>query len=560
MLIQISNGDFLTRLSAMDGIATYLNIFIGITLIVGIVYVIKKIWNMRKRKDVFIPDSQPNPTIKYPTQITSKPEIVTEEGIRESDNKNTSSETLETSPSAITISRVSTLDLRPITPKIETLKPEKEEQTKEKYIGYNPINIFAQTEPLNFPYVIMPNAGNVIKFPRKGRVSRKGFKEEDFKTYINKFFRNNFQVYDDRFILVRNAHSPYEPDFSLIDEKAGLNLFIDIEIDEPYEGLNDIEKRRATHFQYCDANRNNAFKNRGWIVVRFAEIQVHQQPDACCRFVSDVIKSISPNFIIHSDLSQVKQIQPVKQWSRDEATIWSKEKYREKYLGIESFGITSIDRTLEHALETELGERIEEQVEDDVQELILPISPTQNAADPRLSQIMSAFQLQKFLSFSYGGRRTIAKPVSKTTTHITAYCYLKNVERTFVINEMSGVNVKDNYFTVRVAGPTIGLSNISNAVNTAINYQKHIRMKYTRIAWSNILVDKDTGELILNKVDAEESVRTINDVQLSINALSSEHITAYRLDSNYITAYCNKREEQRTFRFDRIGEIEILDI
>ena len=69
MLIQISTGDFLTRLSAMDEIPTYLNIFIGITLIVGIVYVIKKMWNIRKRKDVFISDSQPNPTFKYPTQM-----------------------------------------------------------------------------------------------------------------------------------------------------------------------------------------------------------------------------------------------------------------------------------------------------------------------------------------------------------------------------------------------------------------------------------------------------------------------------------------------------------
>ena len=559
MLIQIK-GDFLTKLSAIDGIPPYLNIFIGITLIVVIVFAIKRIWKIRKNKEIIISDSQPNPIVKYPPRIISKHEIPTEEGIRESDNRNISSKKSELPPPAITITRESKPDLKPITPIAKTLKPEKEEQTKEKYIGYNPINIFAQTEPLNFPYVIMPKPGNVIKFPRKSRLGRKGFKEEDFKTYIIKYFSTNFQVFDDRFILVKNVSNPYEPDFTLIDEKAGLNLFIDVEIDEPYEGLNDISKRRATHFQNFDTNRNNAFKNRGWVVVRFAEIQVHQQPDVCCRFLSDVIKSISPSFNIHVDLARVKQIQPVKQWTKEEAAIWSKEKYREKYLGITSFGITSIDQTLDPALETELGEQIEEQVDDDVQELILPMPPTQNAVDPKLSQIMSAFQLQKFLSFSYVGRPTIAKPVSKTITHITAYCYVKNAERTFAINEMSGVNVKDNYFTVRVAGPTIGLSNISNAVNTAINYQKHIRMKYTRIAWSNILVDKETGELILNKVDAEESVRTINNVQLSINALSSEHISAYRLDNNYITAYCNKREEQRTFRFDRIGEIEILDI
>lgn len=46
-------------------------------------------------------------------------------------------------------------------------------------------------------------------------------------------------------------------------------------------------------------------------------------------------------------------------------------------------------------------------------------------------------------------------------------------------------------------------------------------------------------------------------VQLSIYALARERIEAYNLNSNYITAYCNKREEQRAFRFDRIGQIEI---
>ena len=85
-------------------------------------------------------------------------------------------------------------------------------------------------------------------------------------------------------------------------------------------------------------------------------------------------------------------------------------------------------------------------------------------------------------------------------------------------------------------------------------------MKYTRSSWTNMVVDEETGELLIDRIEAEESIRTINDVQLSINALAQEHIEAYNLDSNYITAYCNKREEKRTFRFDRIGEIEILNL
>ncbi|MBA4155558.1 WYL domain-containing protein, partial [Flavobacterium sp.] len=59
---------------------------------------------------------------------------------------------------------------------------------------------------------------------------------------------------------------------------------------------------------------------------------------------------------------------------------------------------------------------------------------------------------------------------------------------------------------------------------------------------------------------AEESIRTVSNVQLAINALTNEHIENYRLNNNYLTAYCHKRDDKRTFKFDRIGEIEILDI
>jgi predicted DNA-binding transcriptional regulator YafY len=444
-----------------------------------------------------------------------------------------------------------------VIPEPAIVKPEKEEQSKEKYIGYNPINIFAQSEPLNFPYVIMPKANCVIKFPRKGRVGRKGYKEADFKTYADKYFKNAFQVFDDRFILIKNSAKPFEPDFTLIDEKNGINIFLDIEIDEPYEGLNDINKRKATHFQYSDINRNNAFKNRGWIVIRFAEIQVHQEPNSCCRFLADVIRSIHPQFTIPASLNNVKQVQPVKQWIKEEAELWSNEKYREKYLGIRSFGVTVDNQTLEGVAETELGEKIEEKVVEEKQFIPPPI---QKSPNPKADLINLALQSNKYLSFIYHGAATIAKPIRTIEGTLTAFCYVKNRERSFNIYEISNLHLKNSYFTLRLAGPAIGLDMITNAVNTGINYQKHIRMKYTRAAWANMFVDQETGELIQDRVEAEESIRTINNIQLAVNVLAQEQIVAYNLDNNYITAYCNRREEQRIFRFDRIGEIEILDI
>jgi hypothetical protein len=443
-------------------------------------------------------------------------------------------------------------------PKVEIIKAEKEEQSKEKYIGYNPINVFAQTEPLNYPYVIMPKANCVIKFPRKGRVGRKGFKEENFKVFVEKYFRNEFQIFDDRFIIVKNSNKPYEPDFTLIDEKSGINIFLDIEIDEPYEGLNDIAKRKATHFQYADTNRNNAFASRGWIIIRFAEIQVHRDPNACCNFVADVIKSINPKFLTPTDLSGLGHLKPVRQWTKEEAEEWSLQKYREEYLGITNFGVTSENQIIEEFEETELGEKIEEKVIE-VPKIILPVVPKEKPANPKLNLIKKSIKSNEFLSFTYQGNQTITKPIRATETQLTAFCYVKNLERTFIINEISNLHLKSNYNTLRIAGPTIGVDKISNAVNTAIKYNRLLRIKYTKPPWFRYHRDIETGELILDKKEAEISIRTIMNVQLLKNSEAAKDLW-FTPNEKHIIAYCNKREEDRMFRFDRISEIEILDI
>jgi hypothetical protein len=443
-------------------------------------------------------------------------------------------------------------------PKIEIIKAEKEEQSKEKYIGYNPINVFAQTEPLNYPYVIMPKANCVIKFPRKGRVGRKGFKEENFKVFVEKYFRNEFQVFDDRFIMVKNTNKPYEPDFTLIDEKSGINIFLDIEIDEPYEGLNDITKRKAKHFQYTDTNRNNAFASRGWIVIRFAEIQIHQDPNACCNFVADVIKSINPKFLTPTALSGSRQLKPIKQWTKEEAEKWSLQKYREKYLGITNFGVTSESQIIEELEETELGEKIEEKVIE-IPQIVLPVVSKEKPSNPKLDLIKKTIASNQYLSFIYEGNPTITKPIRATETQLTAFCYVKNLERTFIINEISNLLLKSNYNTLRITGPTIGLDKISNAVNTAIKYNRLLRIKYTKAPWFRYHRDIETGELILDKKEAEISIRTIMNVQLLKDSEAAKDLW-FTPNEKHITAYCNKREEDRMFRFDRISEIEILDI
>lgn len=433
------------------------------------------------------------------------------------------------------------------------------EPSRPKYIGYKPINIFEQTEPLKFPYVIMPKENCVIKFPQKGRSGRKGYKEDDFKTYLSKYFRESFQLFDDRFILIKGSDKPYEPDFTLTDEKQGINIFLDVEIDEPYEGINDIDKRKATHFRQIDTNRNNAFKNRGWIIIRFAEIQVHQNPNGCCLFIADVMASINTKFIIPSLLTSANQVKTLPQWTKEEAEQMSRDKYREKYLGIDRFGV--VEETLTATgVETELGEKTEEIVKDEVLIIIPPSIRTQFQVNPTHDLIRTAISNRKFISFSYNGNQTIVQPNFIKAGTLNAYCYIKNENKDFTLANILNPIIKQRPFTLEATGPNLGLDRIVAAVNTAIQYQKFIRMSYTRSAWTSMQVDEETGEILYDVTEAEESIRTISNVQLSINALDQEHLTRYNLNENYITAYCHRREEKRTFKFDRISELAILDL
>lgn len=198
-----------------------------------------------------------------------------------------------------------------------------------KHIGYKPNNNFKSD---CYPFVSMPKTNSVIKFPRKGRIGQRGFKEQAFEEELKTYFfrQRNLQFFNDRFLFISDNTRPYEPDFTLIDEKENINLFIDIEIDEPYDGIG----RFATHFKGIDNFRNQYFNDRGWLVIRFSEKQVHENPKGCCRLIAEVIKSVNTSFIIPQELQNVPIVLEEMFWTKVKSEKWEKDKYREKYLGI----------------------------------------------------------------------------------------------------------------------------------------------------------------------------------------------------------------------------------
>ncbi len=121
----------------------------------------------------------------------------------------------------------------------------------------------------------------------------------------------------------------------LIDKT--LNLYIDIEIDEPYDGY----FRYPTHEIEKDETRDQFFIESGWVVIRFTERQVHLQEMACIAYIKDVLNSISTYH-----LEETSNCESETQWSYQQAVQWEKQRYREKYLGIEKFNKQKSDQII----------------------------------------------------------------------------------------------------------------------------------------------------------------------------------------------------------------------
>lgn len=200
------------------------------------------------------------------------------------------------------------------------------EQTADLRIKFVPILSLVNEQ--NFPIVLMPQTNSLLKLPREGRSDVRGYKEKDF---LNELQKSNLpiSISVDKHLSILGRTLPYEPDFVLYDKE--LNLYIDIEIDEPYDGFS----RTPTHVSNgTDKIRDKFFIDSGWVVLRFTEHQIHTNSRGCIATISYIVDSLRqnlgsmnlPNYIVHED-----------KWISIQAIIWERNLYREKYLGIQSF-------------------------------------------------------------------------------------------------------------------------------------------------------------------------------------------------------------------------------
>lgn len=206
-----------------------------------------------------------------------------------------------------------------------------QDQTDDLRILYKPNSHFTQEEQYLYPVVKMPKSNTIIKLPRTGRSNQKGYKENDFFNELKQHIAD-IEMTNNVHMVIPNFNKPYEPDIVLFNKSQ--NLYIDIEIDEPYDGY----YRYPTHYinpedEFKQDNIRDLFFNEsGWIVIRFTEKQVHCQAYECIDYINNVLHSLY-NRAFTKDAKCVAE----NQWDYNQCIQWQKAYYREKYLGIERF-------------------------------------------------------------------------------------------------------------------------------------------------------------------------------------------------------------------------------
>jgi len=152
-----------------------------------------------------------------------------------------------------------------------------------------------------------------------------GNAERFFLTILERYFPG--KVFTRRYI---NSPPPsdryYTPDFTFIEPEY--RLFMDIEIDEPYE----YKRGKPTHFIGSDDERNRHISERcGWVVIRFTEEQVIRQPESCCKVIAGVLAEITLASTPLEPFAGVPDLLPEPQWTEGQANAKAIAKYRDTY-------------------------------------------------------------------------------------------------------------------------------------------------------------------------------------------------------------------------------------
>ncbi|RYE56092.1 MAG: DUF559 domain-containing protein, partial [Sphingobacteriales bacterium] len=148
--------------------------------------------------------------------------------------------------------------------------------------------------------------------------TKRGKSEAAFIEFLRGFLGSRIKtgLVIERFISGRS----YQPDIIFHHEAS--NIWIDIEIDEPYDALSKTPIHYIDEFGFSkDWERDSYFTSHGWTVIRFSESQVVQNPAGCLKYIAWVLQT---HFDVHEYVDFVTYLQDLKEekrWTFEDADL-----------------------------------------------------------------------------------------------------------------------------------------------------------------------------------------------------------------------------------------------
>lgn len=181
----------------------------------------------------------------------------------------------------------------------------------------------------NFPSIMIPQQNTSILIPQPDKTGATiGVMEPVLFSRLHKMCEelSCIKILDNVKLPILNRNYSYRPDICLCWEEK--NLYIDIEVDEPY----DIVSRKPIHYKESGDNlRDRYFIRNGWCVIRFTEQQVHDNIEGVTNYIKRLLRWLTNDERIKFDEDSLNSVE---RWSYDQAEQMASDNTREEYLDL----------------------------------------------------------------------------------------------------------------------------------------------------------------------------------------------------------------------------------
>lgn len=397
------------------------------------------------------------------------------------------------------------------------------------------------SRPGYYPCIELPLSETLVLQPYLGRQNARGIIEKRLEKKLTNSFRRLVQ--SNKSLKYSGASHDFEPD--LIWRQAENELWLDIEIDEPY----DRKTREPTHYIGCyDTDRDNYFTREGWVVLRFAEEQVVNQLDSVIKYITIVVDGLCQTN--HSSgFAAIEDLKVVKKWTYKEALKMAANNIREAYLN------TKFPRKQpkkRKTIESDPGitkPKIKGK----------PASPPVRARATPLSELTEKEKIGKkeveeviakghSIELTYmGNPPTLVSPkdikMDRSRAIMVGFDHVKNQQIEFRLNNLDIISTSENSVLYSSEYDLLGqiqvnplewtyFKELSYNLGFAMDNELFVRLKYR----------KESGEI---------SKRTLSHFSPT---------PEYGNPGLYIVGFCHLRNEKRTFKLSRVMGLDIINL